>query len=68
MSRTGEIYPLTAQYEVSESKRTLFDFFLSVEGMYTAYSHERYYVRPEELVDSKEDGQYYRKGYNEAFS
>ena len=44
MSRTGEIYPLTAQYEVSESKRTLFDFFLSVEGMYTAYSHERYYI------------------------
>lgn len=52
--KTGEIYPVTAQFEVAEQDMSLYGFFLSVEGMDVSYSHKRYYVDNRALKDSKE--------------
>ena len=43
---TGEIYPIHAQYEVTEKELSLYGFFLSRSEMDTSFSHYRYYVPP----------------------
>ncbi len=50
---TVEVYPLKASFEVDEKEESLFGFFLSEERMDTGYSHERFYVTPEELRSSQ---------------
>lgn len=46
---TGEIYPIHAQYEVTEKELSLYGFFLSRTEMDTSFSHDRYYVSPQKL-------------------
>ncbi len=52
--KTGEVYPLRAVFEVTESEQSLFSFFMSAKDIDTSYSHERYYVNYRELMSSKE--------------
>ncbi len=42
-------FPLTAQFEYSEDDKEMHDFFLSNPVMETEYSHERYYLKPEDI-------------------
>ena len=50
--QSGEILPVTAQFEFREDDDLLHTFFLSCQIMTTTYSHERYYVSPEEIKAS----------------
>lgn len=47
--QSGEILPVTAQFEFREDDNSLHTFFLSCQIMTTSYSHERYYVSPEQI-------------------
>ena len=50
--QSGEILPVTAQFEFREDDDALHTFFLSFQIMETTYSHERYYVSPEDIKAS----------------
>ena len=52
--RTGEVYPLRAQFEVTDEDRSLYDFFLTIDGMDTVFSHHRYYVDHHDISKSEE--------------
>ena len=49
--QSGDILPVTAQFEFGEDN-AICSFFLSVETMETSYSHERYYLTPEDIRNS----------------
>jgi hypothetical protein len=46
---TGDLFPLTAQFEYTDEKNELHTFFLSIRHMITSYSHERYYVTKDDI-------------------
>ena len=52
ISVTGEVYPLSAEFEVTEEDNSLYGFFLSQNDMDVSFSHLRYYVSAEELKTS----------------
>ncbi len=49
---TGLIYPLSASFEVSEEDMALYGFFLSRDDAEVAFSHNRFYIEPEEIMRS----------------
>ena len=52
MSHTGERYPVSARFSVTEEDISLHRFFLSLSGVDVAYSHDRFYVTPENIRKS----------------
>ena len=46
---TGDLYPVTASFETSDEDNALHSFFLSCDSLTTEYSHERFYVTPEDI-------------------
>lgn len=50
--QSGSIMPVTARFEFKEDGEALHTFFLSCQAMNTSYSHERYYVTPDEIKSS----------------
>lgn len=52
VANSGEILPVTAQFEFREDDDELHTFFLSCQIMNTSYSHDRYYVSPDEVKAS----------------
>ena len=52
VANSGEILPVTAQFEFREDDDELHTFFLSCQIMNTTYSHDRYYVSPDEVKAS----------------
>ncbi len=53
MSGTGERYPLSARFTVSEDNTDLHRFFLFWQGAEVSYSHERYFVTAQDLKAAK---------------
>ncbi|WP_034452956.1 GNAT family N-acetyltransferase [Butyrivibrio sp. AE2032] len=49
MMHTGDLFPLSAQFEYSDEDNVLHTFFLSMKHMITTYSHERYYVTKDDI-------------------
>ncbi len=62
---TLEVYPLVSRFEVSEEDTSLHGFFLSLENFDTAFSHQRCYLRPEELIGSPELGREIMEDFTE---
>ncbi len=54
ISKTGLIYPVSAEYEVTEDDDSLFSFFYERREMDTEFAFLRYYVRPVDLASSEE--------------
>ena len=52
VAQSGELLPVTASFEIGEEDDGLRAFFVSCELLTTSYSHERYYVSPEEMKGS----------------
>ena len=52
--KTGEIYPVRALFEVTETDASLYWFFLSVEEMDVSFSHNRYRIDHEEIAGMKD--------------
>ena len=50
---TGEVYPISAEYEVSSKDFSLYGFFLSIDELDTAFSHQRYYVDSRDIASSE---------------
>jgi len=50
--QSGDIMPVTARFEFKEDGNALHTFFLSCQALNTTYSHERYYVTPDEIKSS----------------
>ena len=50
---TGDLFPLTAQFEFSNEDDELHTFFLSIRHFITSYSHERYYVTKDDIKQSQ---------------
>ena len=53
LTRTGETYPMSARFPVSEEEHSLHRFFLSLPMTDVAFSHERYYVKAEDVKNVK---------------
>ena len=53
MTDTGERYPLSARFVVSNDQTALHRFFLSLSGADVSYSHERYFVKAGDLQAAK---------------
>ena len=53
ISGTGEIYPIRAEFEVTEEDMSLLGFFLSRNEMDTGFSHYRFYVSPMDMAESE---------------
>ena len=52
MMHTGDLFPLSAQFEYTDENDELHTFFLSIRHMITTYSHERYYVTKDDIRGS----------------
>ena len=50
--QSGDIFPVTAQFEFREDDDILHSFFLSCRIMTTTYSHERYYLSADDVRSS----------------
>ena len=49
ISKTGERYPISARFAVSEEEHSLHRFFLALPDVELDHSHERYFVTAEDL-------------------
>ena len=49
---TGDIYPVSAKFEYSDSDSAMHTFFLSCKQMITEYSHDRYHVTSGDIKNS----------------
>ncbi len=49
MIHTGERYPVNARFPVTDEDVSVHRFFLSLSGADVAYSHERFFVTPENI-------------------
>ena len=54
IKKTGEVYPASAAFEVTDDDMSLYNFFLTVDEMDVSFSHERFYVDFSEIAASKE--------------
>ena len=52
MMHTGDLFPLSAQFEYTDENDELHTFFLSIRHVITTYSHERYYVTKDDIRGS----------------
>lgn len=49
---TGERYPVSARFPVTEEDVSLHRFFLSLSGVEVSYSHDRFYVTAEDIREA----------------
>ncbi len=50
--KTGERYPVNVRFPVTQEDVSLHRFFLSLPGADVTYSHERYFISPEDIRKS----------------
>ena len=52
MEMTLEIYPLSARFDKSEENTGLYEFFKSYPGFDIEYSHSKYFIKAEDIMDA----------------